>query len=167
MCLLFCKNGKKSMAALEKSISSRKVKTRNKMKRSALPLPIVKRRRKRRRKNRFICQGQCGKDGCTYAAESPSNFKIHVSTDRCVCDRCGKDFSAKCNMLRHQTAKHGRAPTRKKLRKPDAIDLTNEQWQFLKNGDQLRSTRPSSLQRVRDRPKTARKNEQRPRPRPH
>ena len=98
------------------------------MKRSAVPLPIVAKRRKRRR--RFICQGQCGKDGCTYAAESPSNFKIHVSTDRCVCDQCGKDFSFKCNMLRHQTAKHGRAPT--KLRKPDAIDLTNEQWQFLK-----------------------------------
>ena len=98
------------------------------MKRSAVPLPIVAKRRKRR----FICQGQCGKDECTYAAEYPSKFKIHVSTDRFECDRCGKDFSVKRSMLTHQTAKHGRAPTRKNLRKPDAIDLTNEQWQFLK-----------------------------------
>jgi len=35
-------------------------------------------------------------------------------------------------MLTHQTAKHGCAPTIKQLRKPDAIDLTNEQWRFLK-----------------------------------
>lgn len=95
------------------------------------PLPIVKRRRKRRRKNRFICQGQCGKDGCTYAAGYPSNFKRHVSTERFVCEQCGKDFSFKSNMLAHQTAKHNRLP-KKNLRKPDAIDLTNEQWQFLK-----------------------------------
>jgi len=118
------------MCALEKSVSN-KVKTMNKMKRSAIPLPIVKRRRKKRRKNRFICQGQCGKDGCTYAAGYPSNFKIHVSTDRFVCDQCGEDFSTKSNMLGHQTAKHNRLP-KKNLRKPDAIDLTNEQWQFLK-----------------------------------
>ena len=101
------------------------------MKRSAVPLPIVTKRRKRRRKNRFICQGQCGKDGCTYAARYPSELKRHVSTDRFVCEQCGEDFSTKSNMLRHQTAKHNRLP-KKNLRKPDAIDLTNEQWQFLK-----------------------------------
>lgn len=96
---------------------------------------------RRRLFRRLPCNGQCGKNGCTYVASFKSDMKRHLSTDRHPCLVCKQTFSQKSNLDRHMRKQHPDEaiaylglprPNLKCPREFEGTDMTKARWQFLK-----------------------------------
>lgn len=97
---------------------------------------------RRRLSRRLKCNGQCGKKGCTYAADRKSSLKRHLSKERHPCPVCKKTFSDKKGRNRHMRKQHPDEPETQKLGAPqvrlkcprefEGTHMNKDRWRFLK-----------------------------------
>lgn len=91
-------------------------------------------------RRRIPCNGQCGKKGCTYRAQSKAALKRHLNKEKNECLVCKKTYSQKVGRDRHMRNKHPDeaitylgVPTTC-LKCPGEFEGTGmtDHWQFLK-----------------------------------